>query len=249
MINALSENVLTDNVPILKSTVKKIFQKTKHFKLKYDLIENNFKKENLEVFKKTKLVAEKYANKAYNEIKDQTDKSLSLNKFLNAGFTELMHDTTAKNFAAIISTLSIIYINTFFLKFIISFGISLPVALMITAIFCSPFTEEYGKYLSVKHDYSGRFFFFFNTAEFLLSFKALVGAGVPIVSVILARLMTVLFHGFLTLIHVSSKENGEHEAKQTGGKTAVDEHMKTGLVVAIIIHALWNTIVSLRGGL
>lgn len=138
--------------------------------------------------------------------------------------------TPANLIAAFVFLIIIATINTIFLVY---FGAmtSTPLAAMaLTAVIVAPVTEEIGKYLAIKGKMGSEFLLVFNIGEYLSYIAQGLAAGMNLTTIALIRIIPVIMHYYTAQVQVKAQRK--------------DKEL-TGLSVAIIIHAVYNFIMSL----
>ena len=190
-------------------------------------VEQNLRKNGIDPEKIRKYVYQQDIKVKNKKIVGFSDK---LNKFVKDLYLKKFDDSTAefgrKITVSVILLAVVFFINTLVFQTSIMMGADPIIAMAITSIFSAPIVEESAKMISVQEKATGTYFVIFNAAEFTMYVTQMVFAGVPLGISIISRLITVLVHYLLTLIHVEAKKKNKS---------------LEGFGIAVILHALWNT--------
>ena len=123
---------------------------------------------------------------------------------------------------------AVVFINTFFIRIVVSSTGSVAIAGLIVGIVVAPLVEEASKLISVKNNFTWEYFTIFNLYEFT-SYVILLVSQLHLnpITAILVRLPALAMHLINTLIHVDAKERDDSNG---------------GYKVTVAIHAIFNTL-------
>ena len=152
----------------------------------------------------------------------------------NIGWNEIKV-SLPRDLSLSLTTLSFIFFVSMFLSIIvvaigISLGLTPKICGYIIIIFVSPLVEEYGKYISIKNNYTGTYFVVFNIFEFFGYIFNMLNIGIHLIPAIMIRSLAVMMHAITTYIQYHARKNSVNK----------DETSKMALLFAIIIHFFWN---------
>lgn len=152
----------------------------------------------------------------------------------NIGWNEIKVSLPRDLSLSLITLSFIIFVSMFLSIIVVAIGISLgltpEICGYIIIIFISPLVEEYGKYISIKHNYTGTYFVVFNIFEFFGYIFNMLNIGIHLIPVIMIRSLAVMMHAITTYIQYHARKNSVNK----------DETSKMALLFAIIIHFFWN---------
>lgn len=209
-----------------------VLKKEKDTQNKLKRIEIQIKNAGIDL-EKIKNISKRTATQMISDIK-KDPKSFSLNKSFQRLAADINNELNlfGKITISLLLTVFIFSFNSFFFTFFTTlFGAK--VGVLLTTIVIAPLIEETGKMLSIQESATGSFFIIFNAAEWAFWVNNLMNLGVPFSQAAMTRLLPVLLHGFLTLIHMSAKKEDTKDVVEKWG-------------IAVLFHGLWNTFASLK---
>lgn len=142
--------------------------------------------------------------------------------------------------AALILTSQAAFVNSLFQLIFTLILRNRIVASALTAMICAPFTEEISKAIAIRGGYEKEFLLIFNAVEFgqyVIRYAPTKG----LINIVITRLVCVGVHLSTTLVQWIFA----HAADIGLAKANSDQKTMIGQIIAILMHASWNTMAVL----
>lgn len=209
-----------------KNTLSKIDLLKKSYDINISKLENKLKENNVDI-NNIKDIIKKHTNNI-----DLNPKSVLVN--FKTGWEEIKVSLPRDLSLSLITLSFVITVGMFLHIIILAIGLSLGltpvVCSYIVVIFVSPLIEEYGKYISIKHDYTGTYFLVFNVFEFFGYVFMMLNMGIHLIPAVMIRSLAVMMHAITTYIQYHARKNSVNK----------DDTSKMALIFAIIVHFFYN---------
>lgn len=218
------KRVYVNNIAIIRKILNE-------HKINISKVENDSKKLALAV--KSKMI---YAMKTGTDIQTQVNKSITegIIKSVTETVEDFGGDDTSKS---IVLLVIVIAINSLIITLCSAVALTYPIVSVIPAILVAPITEEIAKQIAIRGDYPWLYTSIFAGTEMAMYIIDLTSKGMALGLVVIARIISVMFHFTTMIIQKSFYESGVESGDET--------QKQTGLFIGMILHCTWNSLASL----
>jgi len=174
--------------------------------------------------KELEKIGAKHASISTKQIKS---KNFNVSRTIDSIIYEFQRGNIFSQITMAIAILCVIVLLNSFFHTLFLLYFSKKVAWALTAVIIAPLVEETGKFISIQQNSTMTYFIVFNIFEFGLYLYNMLNDGFGLPMIIIGRSMTVMMHGFTTLIQKDANNKGQQEGQ-------------LALIKGIFFHGLWN---------
>lgn len=234
----LYENFLSDLAAKLKSQdfLKSISNKLSNIDISKKLkqIEHQLEQNNIDTNQIKKIINK---NIKKINIKNIKETSLKLKDNLLEILNEVKQTIPGKISLSIITLVFVLIIGYYLSPVVLhlgaQLGLSEKICSILPMIFISPLLEEYAKFISIKHSFTGEYFIAFNVFEFTAYIFIFLNLGIGLVPAIISRSLALMMHAITTYIQYKFRNESKNKDDE-------EHQSRIGLLAGIVIHFFWN---------